>query len=480
MSCSCASYGSYIGNINCPSIPIPNLGIPCPTISSTGNVDTDNILYSGANLSCSNILTNDTLTTILGKIDSQICSAIGNFSTYNTGCLAPTPTLQSFVETISAYVCTTRVNLDNFTGTTFPTYQTTVTNALATISNPNLTLCSKSGIIAGDSLNTILTKLANSVCDIYDTQLNLASVNWAQCFVVGTAPTTISQAFSTIISQICQLNTLIQVSGGGTLPTFNTTGTCLPSPSTSDSLVSTVGKLITRSCATPTFDINALTWGCLTKPSTVTGDLQDAFQTVLTSVSNQTQNFPAQFSSDFNITNIDSGNPCLGKLVSLAVPSSQDRFVASTAIDTSPGTLQDKLVGGTGVTIDFTTSPGEAIINASSTGGGDGQVYVDVTDTVKDFLISKIEGGSSNLGVTIVPIIDATNSSHTLKLNLNIDTNTLVLGILSAITASPSLQTAFCNAINSCPSPCSAPSNVTVTYNSGTTTTSSTTTTTTT
>jgi hypothetical protein len=218
----------------------------------------------------------------------------------------------------------------------------------------------------------------------------------------------------------------------------------------------------------------------LTKPSTVTGDLQDAFQTVLTSVSSHTQNFPAQFSSDFSITNIDNGNPCLGKLVSLSVPSSQDRFVASTAIDTSPGTLQDKLVGGTGITLDFTTSPGEAIINADTSSGSDGQVYVDVTDTVKNFLISKVEGGSSSLGVTIVPSIDATNPSHTLKLNLNIDTNTLVLGILSAITASPTLQTAFCNAINSCPSPCSAPTNVTVTYNSGTTTTSSTTTTTTT
>ena len=167
MSCSCTSVGSFIGDFNCPSQPIPNLGLPCPPLTSTGQTDASNVVYSGPPLVCTSILSGDTLDNILGKINSVVCTSIGDFSTFNTACLAPIITLQQFVETISAFVCATQTSLTNFTTATFPSYQSEVTAALGAITNPNLNLCPASGILLGDSLNTIITKLSNSVCDIY-------------------------------------------------------------------------------------------------------------------------------------------------------------------------------------------------------------------------------------------------------------------------------------------------------------------------
>jgi hypothetical protein len=474
MACSCSSYGSYIGNFNCPSQPIPNLGLPCPPAGSNP-LDSSNIVYTGPQLNCTPIYTGDNLTNILVKIDAQICSAIGDFTTFNTACLSPTSTLQEFVETISTYVCDTKTELDTFLDTTFPAYQTGVTDAISSIVNPAIVGCSSSGIVVGDNLTTVLTKLSDGICDIYDNKLNISSVPWSQCFVVGTPPVTIADGFSTVITQICQLNTYIQTSGiGGALPIFNTTGSCLPTPSASDSLVSTVNKLIVRVCQTGTFDINALTWGCTTKPNNTTTDLQAAFQAVLTQVNTLTTNFPFVYSGDFVVTNVDNSNPCLGKNIALAVPSTQDRFVAATGSDSSPGTLQNKVTAGVGVTLDFASTPGQMIIN-SSAGTGDHKVSADITDVSPDFLINKVEAGVTVYGVTVNPRLDTTTSR--VAFDINIDVNALFTALISALTPGSPLTAAFCQAVAACPSPCTPPTNVTVTYSSGSSTTTTTTTT---
>ena len=479
MACSCASYGSYIGNINCPTIPIPNLGLPCVPTSTAGTTDAINVIYSGPNLPCSAIHTGDTLQTALSKIDAQICSSLGNIGTYNTHCLAPITTWQQFVETSSSVLCDLQTGLNQFLNTDFPAYQTTVTNQFTAITQPGISGCAFTNILVGDSLTTVLTKLNNSICSIVNTNLSLAGVNWSQCFVVGSTPVTVAQGFTALINQICQLNTLIQTGGGGgTLPTFNTVGSCLPSPNAADTLVSTVNKLIIRTCQAPTFDINALTWGCVTKPNNVTTDLQSAFQSVLTQVTTLTQN-AYTFSPDFVIT-AAGGDPCLGKVVSLAVPLDQDRFVAATPADVSPGTLQDKLVAGTNVSLDYFATLGKVTINASTAGAGDGLSFADSGDATKDFLINKIIGASPNFGISITPALDVTNASHKVVLNVNIDANAFVTSLLNTISSSQTLTAQFCTLVNSCPSPCQAPGNVTVTYSSLGTTTSTTTTTTTT
>jgi hypothetical protein len=476
MSCSCSSYGSYIGNINCPTIPIPNLGLPCVPPFTPGTVDASGVTYTGPNLSCSGILSGDTLQTALSKIDAQICSSLGNIGSYNTACLAPITTWQQFVESISNLACTTDSDFATFVSTTFPNYQTSITNQFTAITQPGISGCTFTGILVGDSLTTVLTKLNTTICSIVNTNLSLSGVNWSQCFAVGSTPVTIAQGFNAVINQICQLNTLIQTSGsGGTLPTFNTVGSCLPSPSAADTLVSVVNKLIIRTCQAPTFDINALTWGCVAKPSVITTDLQGAFGAVLSQLNTLTQN-AYTFSSDFVITNA-GGDPCLGKVVSLATPLDQDRFVAATPSDVSPGTLQDKLVAGAGIGLDYFTSLGQVIINSTAT-ASDHKVAASSTDVSPDYLINKVEGDTL-YGITVTPVYDAIAAK--VKFSLSIDLGALMTALLNTLTPGETVTTQFCTAVAACPSPCAAPSNVTVTYSSlGTTTTTTTSTTTTT
>jgi len=109
-------------------------------------------------------------------------------------------------------------------------------------------------------------------------------------------------------------------------------------------------------------------------------------------------------------------------------------------------------------------------------------VLADSSDTVPDYLIGKLEAGATAFGVSISPFLDTTNTSHQIALNTNIDPVALFTALLNALDDDSGLKQLFCSQVYSCPSPCSAPSNVTVTYQSGTTTTttSSTTTTTTT
>jgi hypothetical protein len=293
------------------------------------------VYYSGPNLVCSGVNSNDSLELALQKIDEQICQVTADYSTYNTYCLAPIETQQEFVETISDYVCTTRTMLTDFTSETFVEYQTEVDERFVTIEQPEIT-CSFAGVTSFDAVQTVLTKYCTAF-NTLNTAISLSGVDWSQCFTVTPAPTTISQAFSVVIDLICQVN-----SNGTTLPTFNNVGTCLPTPGASDSLVNTIEKIKTRLCQTGTFDANTLTWGC----STAETNLQDTIQLLLNGLTDWKQNKPT-YSEDFVVTQVDEEDPCQGVLISLASPiSGTDRLVATSATDDTPGTLIQKLTVG--------------------------------------------------------------------------------------------------------------------------------------
>src|SRR5689334_4019635 len=96
----------------------------CPTTLSSACVP-----YNGPNLACSGINTGDSLETALQKIDTQICSAIGDYSTYQFHCLTAwygtSITQESqFVDAITGYACEIRSDLDTFIDDTFAAYQT--------------------------------------------------------------------------------------------------------------------------------------------------------------------------------------------------------------------------------------------------------------------------------------------------------------------------------------------------------------------
>src|SRR5882724_5037872 len=112
-------------------------------------LDAGCVVYTGAALTCSGIATNDSLDTILQKISPLLCAATGDYSSYNTYCLAPISTQQQFVESISNFVCTLNSSFVVFTETTFPAYQASVAASFSAINNPTIT-CASAGVISSD------------------------------------------------------------------------------------------------------------------------------------------------------------------------------------------------------------------------------------------------------------------------------------------------------------------------------------------
>lgn len=438
-------------------------------------LDSHCVVYTGPTLACSAIPPNTDLETILQTIDPLLCAATGDYSSYNTYCLAPITTQKQFVETISNYVCNLNTTVTTFIGTTYVANQTTINNRLTALEVPGIT-CTSAGVTSTDTLQTVLNKYCTKFGAI-DSALNVSGANWTSCYVVSPLPTTPTAGFNTIIAQLCALKTEVE-SGGISLPTFNNVGSCLPIPvTTADTLVDTINKIKVRLCQTGTLDTTTLTWGCVTTPSGGQ-NLQGALQNILTQVTSISQLLPTVFDAgDFLVTNVDNTNLCLGKKVQLAPLITSDRLVASTASDTTPGVLEDKMFPGTNVTLDFITIPGKVVINSVG-GTGDNKVKADSTDSAPGYLDAKILTGNSSNGVTVVPGYDAIN--QVLRLSMSVNTSTLFQALIDALSDDPTLKANFCAAVASCPSPCSAPTNVTVTYSGGTITTTTTTTSTTT
>jgi len=385
-----------------------------PECNSCGDVQcypAKNVCYTGPNLVCSGILTNDDLETAFTKIDEQICSASGDYSTYQKNCLPAWAgndlnTEALFVEAITGYACETRENLDEFIQSTFPDYQVVVDERFDDIELPAIT-CASAGIVNTDTLSTVYTKYCTKFTQI-DDALNISDVDFASCFTVTTAPTTVKTGFEELIAQICTLQGLIG-SGGVVLPTFNNVGTCLGGTlTTTDSTESTIIKIRTKLCTLPTWDKTGVTWGCVGVPTPNT--LEAAFQNVITKV-NYMLPKTVTFGSGFSVVPTDVSNPCLG--VTVTPTTSADRFVASNGADSSPGTLKDKLLG-TGITIDDATTAGKITLIS------DYKVKADVSDVSPNFLINKLNGSSVS-GITITPTYNSLTKKVDLVLSIDPD-----------------------------------------------------------
>lgn len=470
MSCS---------NCNDTPINIPINPVSIFTTSCSENpdlIDIKSYNYQGVNLPCSNIFTGNNMETVIQKIDAKLCGVIGDFSEYNMGCInsgaEPILTQQQFVEAISAFTCDLRDDFDEFVDITFDGYKTSVDNRFKLIEVPGI-VSTTMGILSTSTIQNTLNVISGTIDNILNVKLNLSSVVWNDCFTVSPSPVTLQEGFQTVLDQICLIKDGQTVDGS--LPTFNNVGSCLPTPVTSsDTLVATVNKIKTRLCELPDFDINDLTWGCTTKPSSEATDLQAAFQTVLNTTNDYKQN-KLTFSGDFVITPTGS-DACGGKTVSLSIPSSQDRYVAVNVGDTSPGTLVDKLQAGTNITFDAITTPGKLII--TSVGGGtDTKVKTETTDPSAGYLEDKIKVSTNSNGISITKSTDL--SDHKVALGTSINGESLWNFLLDFLDANPDTYEAFCERVTGCLPDCIIPPNVTVIYDTSTTTSTTTTTTTT-
>jgi hypothetical protein len=440
-------------------------------------VDTRCVVYTGPNLPCAQIETNQTLEDILIKIDQKICTAVGNYASYNKYCIddaGAITTEKDFVEAISSFACTLKSDFDTFKNTTYVNDATALDTRFDAIESPNIT-CSSAGVISTDSLNTVLTKYCSTFSDIYS-KISLSGVAWDSCYTVNPDPVTIAEGFNTLIGQICD----IKNSGvNGILPTFNNEGSCLPSPvSASDSLVTTISKIKERLCETPTFDIDALTWGCTTKPDTTTTDLQAAFDAVLAQLTFLKQN-SVSFSSDFTVALTDSEDPCEGKTISLAPSGLEDKYVTVSGADATPGTLAQKLIAGDGIELDITTTPGTMIINVTDiTATSPGTVKMRIEDPTAGYLKDKIEGSTASSGISIA--VSPNTSNEKVSISAQVNFEDLWNNLLTYLDENPSMATQFCQRVTDCLPDCIVPPNVTVIYQDTNQTTTSTTTTTTT
>jgi len=403
------------------------------------------LCYTGPALPCSGIETGDTLEVALQKIDEQICSATGDYSTYQFNCL-PTwfgqaiTTEAEFVDAITGYACEIADDLDTFITVTFPAYQSDVQDALDAITNPGIT-CVSAGVTNVDNLVTVLTKYCAKFGDI-DDAIDISSVTWNSCFTVVSPPTTIAEGFEELITQICAVKVI--ASAAAVLPTFNNSLNCLAG-GVADTLVETIGLLTDKVCEPFPFDPTLITWDCLDESAT---DLQEAVEVIVTEINVIKKDLITAVSADFVLTATDPMDTCGGLTLELAVPLvNNDRLVASNGSDLSPGTLIDKLTAGTNITLDDTTTPGQVIINATE----DYLLIAGPGDVNPDSLIEKLNGDSES-GISLTPTYNA--FTEQVDLDLAIDFTTLLSTAMSYIAGSPVLLAQFCALVGSCGATC--------------------------
>lgn len=453
-------------NCNEQTIPTIPLNQGCPGCGSgctdypcaNGVIDTTCIVYTGPNLTCIGATTNTCLELILQKIDAQVCVTIGDYSGFNLGCLRDDyaiSTAQQFAESISNYVCTLRADFETFTTVTFVDYQTAVDERFDDIETPGFASCASVGIGPTDTLLEVLVKLAGVECNILAQLADISTANWSQCFTVLVPPTTIVGALNVLLDQICQINT-----GSAALPTFNNLGSCLPTPGATDTLVDTINKIKTRLCLSPTFSAaNLNTNNCVQFSGVNTlEEVIDAQNSLLDEIS---EDSIRGASSDFVITLIDPLQPCLGRTIALN-PAIVDRLVALNGADVTPGTLVDKIVAGTNVTLDFgIINPGQLTISATGGTPLDEEVKATALDPTPGYLDAKLIG-DANSAITISVTPTVTNDQ--IQISPSVDLEALINLIFDEIEDNETLRDRFCAIVANCPSPCDAPSGISVEY----------------
>jgi hypothetical protein len=206
---------------------------PTPIICTTSSYCTQEssaycIRYNqGEDLSCIGVVpaSNLRLSEILKIMDTKICTITGsgNYASYNVGCLSPVTTQQSWVEKISAYVCTLN--------TTVGSNYTTLLNMITAITNPNigtstqLTITGVCTEIPGlaytngvTTLNTHIINMRTAICNTYNllqTRTDLSSITWNACFASTTNVKTVIQ---NLIDLVCTHSAQIAAISGAVGP----------------------------------------------------------------------------------------------------------------------------------------------------------------------------------------------------------------------------------------------------------------------
>lgn len=415
---------------------------PCTTSSSTSaTYDAESVMYTGPALPALGVEPNTTLQDLLAEINTAVGGISGiDWSSFDYSCLGPYTTAEQFAEGISAAHCTLSTNFTTFTDTTYANKITEIEGEIETINEPSLTSCAAVGVVPTDNVSAILTKVLNNLCSV-NASINPSSANWNEYFVTSPTPTTIVAGFNAVISQ---LGNLIDTVGNyEALPTFNNVGSCLPSPTTTDTLYNTVVNIRDLLCSAPEFDIDNISWtSCIANPNP--GGGADIMSTIQTLVNLLDTTYLARVTSwdstYFDVTYNSPGEPCSGYSVTLQSGLGfEDKLVALNGADSTPDYLLNKMTAGTNISFDTSTTPGTVIINSTA---ADVLVKANAADAAAGYLINKIDGQTDATGA--ISVVESYNSS-TDKVDITPAINYAVLTeqILTIIGSNNELLSAF-------------------------------------
>lgn len=409
--------------------------------------------YTDAPLSCIGISSKEKLNIILQRIDNQLCEITGqtdSYNNYNLLCLEPASTEKDFAEKAAAMLCQLRGTVTNFISNLYPGDIGAIRTEITALSKAGFDYsCDAISIAKADAITFALQKICDALCDLHQGQTQLDGVDWDKCATIPVLPQSIEEGFNFILDQLCSLS----AGTGVSLPTFDNRGSCLPGPSGTDSLQDTIVKIRGQLCSLPTFSVNALSSSCVSLAGINT--LEQTLSRILQQLDSLSRTAIRQVDpSMFSLSDADSTRPCEGKKITLtgSVGSTGDRLVAVNGQDNTPGTLADKIAPGAGILISAATTAGKLTISADQS--NDFKVKVAAAASAAGYLSEKIKGSNGEVNTTVTPAGEQLVVAATLDYSLLIDR------LFDVLETDSDLKARFCALVASCPSPCSAPTNV--------------------
>lgn len=267
-------------------------------------------------------------------VESKICENSGDYSQYEINCLrdkyGTIYTEARFVDIITSEVCSLISRVDSLSQAVADIDLSDIEEQLSSLINPNLNLI-PIGVIGSDDLKTIIKKISKAIGDIQEFS-DITNIDWGLLGGVAGTVDNLEQAFTLLINKI-------KNSGGGGIPTIDTTGTCLPNPSTQEPIDSALEKVIRVACESLRAKLEDLKLGCVQ----VNGDkFQDYLQAIFTTLDGLIN---SQYTFDdkwFSVT--PTGEPCGGFEVSLKEEEIRDLSTrVSVKQGSSPEYLEDAI-----------------------------------------------------------------------------------------------------------------------------------------
>jgi hypothetical protein len=385
------------------------------------NLDTSCIFYNlytdTSDLTCLSLSNGISLTEILEAIDTKLCQNLPSIPSYSLPCLRNDYVInnfQQFAEAVDDEFCTIRFELENLININKNDIAN-LSTLVSSIFTPVIATCGTIGIVAGDSIITILQKYANTICNI---QATCCSDN---------SPSIVATSSQSI---------LFTTSG---LKNHNITGSVKIS-SVANNILQVYPDGLYCSVTVPNYT-QVLSFNSLT--NTISLSNGGGSITLNADIDNQLLSFN-----------------CVSKILTISKGNSVDLscLAGSGSITETPLVVVDT------PTINFTTSgtsghilTGDVIVNglispnANNTivnpGNGlfssDEKVKLNNLDSTTGYLETKLAGKINSL---ITTIVSSNNTTHKAEFESVLD----VAALLNTISTTPAFLTTFTNMVKGC------------------------------